>query len=119
MLRPKSNITLHKSQPNPVLLGQFAVITVGSPTFSALLITTTSWKAQWQQRKCEPKRTACQSQQNFLSMDSLQPSLPSFFYFISHCVFPKRLVCKYDQVFYLTNSNLYEYFLSLSLSLEI
>lgn len=100
MLRPKSNITLHKSQRNAVLLGQFAVITVGSPTLSALLITTTSCKAQRQWRKCEPKRTACQSQQNFLSMDSLQPSLPSFLF--SLC-FPKRLKCKYDQVFHLTN----------------
>ena len=42
MLRPKSNITLHKSQPNPVLSGQFTVITVGSPGFSACLMTTTS-----------------------------------------------------------------------------
>jgi len=42
MLNPKSKITLHKSQPSPVLSGQFTVITAGSPGFSAWLITTTS-----------------------------------------------------------------------------
>jgi hypothetical protein len=35
MLNPKSKITLHKSQPSPVLSGQFTVITAGSPGFSA------------------------------------------------------------------------------------
>ena len=42
MLSPKSKIILHKSQPSPVLSGQFTVITAGSPGFSAWLITTTS-----------------------------------------------------------------------------
>lgn len=42
MLSPKSNIILHKSHPKPVLSGQFTVITVGSPGFSASLISTTS-----------------------------------------------------------------------------
>lgn len=42
MLNPKCKTILHKSQPNPVLSGQFTDITVGSPAFSAGLITTTS-----------------------------------------------------------------------------
>ena len=42
MLRPKKRMIRHKSQPRPVLSGQFTVITVGSPSFSDCLITTTS-----------------------------------------------------------------------------
>lgn len=42
MLSPNSNITLHKSYPNPVLSGHFTVMTVGSPAFSDWLMTTMS-----------------------------------------------------------------------------
>lgn len=42
MLNPNRNIILHKSQPRPVLSGQFTVITVGSPGFSAWLMRTKS-----------------------------------------------------------------------------
>ena len=42
MLRPKKRMIRHKSQPRPVLSGQFTVITVGSPSFSDCLIITTS-----------------------------------------------------------------------------
>uniref|UniRef100_A0A2P2J4M6 Uncharacterized protein n=1 Tax=Rhizophora mucronata TaxID=61149 RepID=A0A2P2J4M6_RHIMU len=45
MLRPKASKMRHKSQPSPVLSGQFTVITVGSPTFSdCVIITTSSWR---------------------------------------------------------------------------
>nr|AFK37586.1 unknown [Lotus japonicus] len=42
MLRPKKSMIRHKSQPRPVLSGQFTVMTVGSPSFSGGLIRTTS-----------------------------------------------------------------------------
>lgn len=42
MFSPKKSMIRHKSQPKPVLSGQFTVITVGSPSFSDSLIITTS-----------------------------------------------------------------------------
>lgn len=42
MLKPKKSMIRQRSQPKPVLSGQFTVITVGSPSFSASLIITTS-----------------------------------------------------------------------------
>lgn len=42
MLTPKKRMMRHKSQPKPVLSGQFMVITLGSPSFFGSVMITTS-----------------------------------------------------------------------------